>query len=29
MKESGYGREHGVLGIRAYQELQVVSRPNS
>ncbi|MBU0557237.1 MAG: aldehyde dehydrogenase family protein [Alphaproteobacteria bacterium] len=27
MKESGYGREHGVLGIRAYQELQVVSRP--
>ena len=29
MKESGYGREHGVLGIRAYQELQVVSRPTS
>ncbi|WP_129794429.1 aldehyde dehydrogenase family protein [Sphingosinicella sp. CPCC 101087] len=29
MKESGYGREHGVLGIRAYQELQVVSRPSS
>jgi acyl-CoA reductase-like NAD-dependent aldehyde dehydrogenase len=29
MKESGYGREHGVLGIRAYQELQVVSRPNA
>ncbi|MCW2381090.1 MULTISPECIES: aldehyde dehydrogenase family protein [unclassified Sphingobium] len=27
MKDSGYGREHGVLGIRAYQELQVVSRP--
>ncbi|QNA86535.1 aldehyde dehydrogenase family protein [Sphingomonas sp. So64.6b] len=27
MKESGYGREHGVLGIRSYQELQVVSRP--
>jgi acyl-CoA reductase-like NAD-dependent aldehyde dehydrogenase len=29
MKESGYGREHGVLGIRAYQELQVISRPSS
>jgi acyl-CoA reductase-like NAD-dependent aldehyde dehydrogenase len=29
MKESGYGREHGVLGIRAYQELQVISRPTS
>jgi acyl-CoA reductase-like NAD-dependent aldehyde dehydrogenase len=29
MKESGYGREHGVLGIRSYQELQVVSRPLS
>ncbi|MCW3837600.1 aldehyde dehydrogenase family protein [Sphingomonas canadensis] len=27
MKESGYGREHGVLGIRSYQELQVISRP--
>ena len=27
MKESGYGREHGVIGIRAYQELQVISRP--
>jgi len=27
MKDSGYGREHGVLGIRSYQELQVVSRP--
>jgi len=29
MKDSGYGREHGVLGIRSYQELQVVSRPAS
>lgn len=29
MKESGYGREHGVLGIRSYQELQVVSRPTA
>ena len=29
MKDSGYGREHGVLGIRSYQELQVVSRPTS
>jgi acyl-CoA reductase-like NAD-dependent aldehyde dehydrogenase len=29
MKESGFGREHGVLGIRSYQELQVVSRPLS
>ena len=27
MKESGYGREHGVIGIRSYQELQVISRP--
>jgi len=27
MKESGLGREHGVLGIRSYQELQVINRP--
>jgi acyl-CoA reductase-like NAD-dependent aldehyde dehydrogenase len=27
MKESGYGREHGQLGLRSYMELQVISLP--
>lgn len=27
MKDSGYGREHGQLGLRSYMELQVVSLP--
>lgn len=28
MRDSGFGREHGVIGIRSYQELQVINRPN-
>lgn len=27
MKDSGYGREHGQLGLRSYMELQVISLP--
>lgn len=27
-KESGFGREHGVMGLRAYMESQVLSRPS-
>ncbi|MFN3538185.1 MAG: aldehyde dehydrogenase family protein, partial [Brevundimonas sp.] len=27
MKDSGYGREHGLLGLRSYMELQVISLP--
>lgn len=27
MKDSGYGREHGLLGMRSYMELQVISLP--
>jgi acyl-CoA reductase-like NAD-dependent aldehyde dehydrogenase len=27
-KESGYGREHGVMGLRSYMEPQVITRPS-
>ena len=27
MKDSGYGREHGQLGLRSYMELQIISLP--
>jgi len=27
MKDSGYGREHGQMGLRSYMELQVISLP--
>ena len=28
-KESGYGREHGVMGLRSYMEPHITSRPSA